>query len=155
MSELDEEAEQAEMDFNATVMSLFNAVYYPTRGKLAKAKLSMTYVGNQFRGEEQIKKTLADVGVSKLYRSVEENADALLLRAEDMLWPGGGERRIPWRDVVSRSASNERWPWLPTKGVETLRGIAVGQGALALHRGRLHRERAVPAATHGRQRRRA
>ena len=127
-AELDEEAEQAEMDFNATVVSLFNAVYYPTRGKLAKAKLSMTYVGNQFRGEEQIEKTLADVGVSKLYRTVEDNADALLLRAEDMLWPGGGERRIPWRDVVSRSVSNERWPWLPPKGVETLRGIAVGQG---------------------------
>jgi hypothetical protein len=127
-AELDEEGEQAEYEFNSTVVSLFNRVYYPTKGKLTFAKLSMTFTGNAFRGEEQVEKALADVGASKLYRSVEENADMLLTRAEDMLWPGGGERRIPWRDVVSRTVTNERWPWLPAKGIETLRSIATGQG---------------------------
>lgn len=126
-SELEEEAEQAELDFNSTVVSLFNRVYYPARGGLTAAKLSMTFGANQFRAEEQIEKALADVGASKLYLKVEENAEMLLSRAEEMLWPRGGDRRIPWRDVVSRALTNERWPWLPPKGLETLRRIAEGQ----------------------------
>lgn len=127
-SELDEEEEQAEFEFNSTVVNLFNRVYYPTKGKLTYAKLSMTFTKNEFKGEEQVEKALADVGASKLYRNIDENVEMLLTRAEDMLWPAGGERRIPWRDVVSRAVSNERWPWLPPKGIETLRTIATGQG---------------------------
>ena len=60
----------------------------------------MTFAGNQFKGEEQVEKALADVGASKLYRTVDDNADALMIRAEEMLWPAGGERRVPWRDVL-------------------------------------------------------
>lgn len=127
-SELEEEAEQAEHDFNATVVSLFNRVYYPSKNGLTAAKLSMTFGGNQFRGEEQIEKALADLGVSKLYRSVEDQAEILIGRAEDMLWPPGADRRIPWRDVASRALTNERWPWLPPKGLDTLRRIAEGRG---------------------------
>ena len=69
--ELDEEAEQAEQDFNSTVISLFNRVYYPMKTGLTPAKLSMTFAGNQFLAEEQVEKTLADTGVSKLIRNVE------------------------------------------------------------------------------------
>ena len=127
-SELEEEGEQAELDFNATVVSLFNRVYYPSRNGLSAAKLAMTFGGNQFRAEEQIEKALADVGVSKLYRTVEDQAEVLLARAEEMLWPAGGDRRVPWRDVASRALTNERWPWLPPKGLETLRKIAEGRG---------------------------
>lgn len=127
-SELEEEAEQAEYEFNSTVVSLFNRVYYPKKDGLAYAKLSMTFTGNAFNGEEQVEKALAEIGASKLYISVEENKDMLIDRAEDMLWPAGGERRIPWRDVVNRSVSNERWPWLPPKGIESLRTIALGEG---------------------------
>ena len=127
-SELDDEAETAEHDFNATVVSLFNRVYYPSKNGLIAAKLSMTFGGNQFRGEEQIEKSLADVGVSKLYRTVEDQAEVLMTRAEDMLWPQGGDRRVPWRDVTSRALTNERWPWLPPKGLEALRRVAEGRG---------------------------
>ena len=125
--ELDEEAEQAEQDFNSTVISLFNRVYYPMKNGLTPAKLSMTFAGNQFLAEEQVEKTLADTGVSKLIRSVDANAEMLTTRAEDMLWPAS-EQRIPWKDVTSRAVSNPRWLWLPPKGLDALRNIAVGQG---------------------------
>jgi Protein of unknown function (DUF499) len=127
-SELEEEAEQAELDFNATVVSLFNRVYYPSRNGLTAAKLSMTFGGNQFRADEQIEKALVDVGASKYYSKVEDNAEMLFNRAEEMLWPAGGDRRVPWRDVASRALTNERWPWLPPKGLEELRKLAVGRG---------------------------
>ena len=126
-TELDEEAEQAELEFNSTVVSLFNRVYYPTRNGLTPAKLGMTFTGNQFRAEDQIEKALTDVGASKLVTNVEANAEMLMTRAEEMLW-SGTERRVPWRDVVSRAIDQPRWPWLPPKGLERLRKIAEGQG---------------------------
>jgi hypothetical protein len=124
-SELEDEAEQAELDFNSTVTSLFNRVYYPTKGKLTPAKLSMTFNGNSFKGEEQVEKALADVAASKVYRSVADNAEMLFVRAEDMLWPAGGERRTPWRDVVSRSVTNERWPWFLARVARKIAAIAL------------------------------
>jgi hypothetical protein len=127
-SELEAEAEQAEHEFNSTVVSLFNRVYYPSKGQLTPAKLAMTFAGNQFRAEDQIEKALSDVGASKLYRDVKANAEMLLGRAEEMLWPAGGDRRVLWRDVASRALTNERWPWLPPKGLEELRKLAEGSG---------------------------
>ena len=89
----------------------------------------MTFAGNQFRADEQIEKALSDVGASKFYRDVKSNAEMLLGRAEEMLWPAGGDRRVLWRDVVSRSLTNERWPWLPPKGLEELRKLAEARAA--------------------------
>jgi hypothetical protein len=127
LAELEEEAEQAEQDFNSAVVSLFNRVYYPTRDGLRAAKLSMTFTANQFKAEDQIEKALADIGVSKLYTSVEGNKEALMARAEDMLW-SGADRRVPWRDIVIRAVTNPRWPWLPPKGLDKLKEIGIGQG---------------------------
>lgn len=132
-AELEEEAERAILDFNTTVVSMFNRVYYPGRGPdggqgLIPAKLSMTFAGNQFRADEQVEKALADTGAMKFYRKPEEKLDMLFLRAEDLLWPAGGERRALWRDVVSKALSNPRWPWLPSKSLEMLRSRAEGSG---------------------------
>ncbi len=80
--ELEGEAEQAEIEFNSTVVSLFNRVYYPTKDGLRAAKLAMTFTGNKFLAEEQIEKALADLGVSKLITSVESHAEMLMDRAE-------------------------------------------------------------------------
>jgi hypothetical protein len=127
LAELEEEAEQAEQDFNSAVVSLFNRVYYPSKDGLRAAKLSMTFTSNQFKAEDQIEKALADIGVSKLYTSVEANKDALMARAEDMLW-SGADRRVPWRDIGMRAVTNPRWPWLPPKGLDKLKEIGTGQG---------------------------
>ena len=88
-----------------TVVSLFNRVYYPTKTGLTPAKLAMTFTGNQFQAEEQVEKALADVGASKLVTNLEVNAEKLMTRAEEMLWPGT-ERRVPWRDIASRALTN-------------------------------------------------
>jgi hypothetical protein len=127
LAELQEEAEQAEQDFNSTVVSLFNRVYYPAKDGLKAAKLAMTFTANAFRAEDQIEKALSDIGTSKLYPTLAGQEETLMVRAEDMLWPGI-ERRSPWRDVVMRSVSNPRWIWLPPKGLEKLKELALGQG---------------------------
>lgn len=136
LAELEEETEQAEQDFNSTVVSLFNRVYYPAskRGvdkqlvsELLPAKLSMTFTANQFRAEEQIEKALSDISAGKLYISLDGKEEALMERAEDLLWPGA-ERRAPWRDILMRSVTNPRWSWLPPRGLEKLKDLGIGQG---------------------------
>ncbi len=125
-TELEDEAEQARMDFNTTVVSLYNRIYYPTRNGLTAAKLALN-LGNPFHAEDPIEQVLSGTGVLKLKSSVDAEAEMLMSRAEEMLWPGT-ERRIPWRDVQSRALTNPRWLWLPPKGLEQLRKIAEGQG---------------------------
>ena len=52
----------------------------------------------------------------------------LITRAEEMLWPAAASGEFPGGMWSNRAVSNERWPWLPPKGLETLRSIAMGQG---------------------------
>ncbi len=69
-TELEDEAKQAEIEFNSTVVSLFNRVYYParspidpTKSGLTPAKLALT-VGSQFLAEDQIEKALRETSAS-------------------------------------------------------------------------------------------
>jgi hypothetical protein len=130
VKELQEEAEAAEFDFNAAVVALFDRVWYPGKSGamigLIAAKLQIETGKGELNGEDAARKALVATGASKLEVDVAANADALLQRAEDQLWQGN-ERRIPWKDVQGRATTVPRWPWLPPKGLEDLRKIAVGQ----------------------------
>lgn len=132
--ELDEEAETAEFDFNSTLVSLFNRVYYPARVSgqdtltYAKLQLAVRKEDNTsiVDGEGAIQEALTGIGAKKVVLDVKVEADPLMQRAEDMLWPGT-EKRIPWKDLTSRAISNPRWLWLPPKGLDEIRTIAQGQ----------------------------
>jgi hypothetical protein len=127
IKELQEEEEAAEFDFNSTVVSLFNRVWYPAKAGLIFAKLQIEPSKATLDGEAAVKKALVATGASKLEPAVtNDNADALLLRAEDQLW-GGAEKRIPWKDVTSRATTNPRWTWLAPKALDDLRTKAEGQ----------------------------
>jgi len=125
--ELTEKREAAEQDFNATVTATFNRVYYPMKSGLVPAKLSMTFSGNRLDGEEQIEKALVQPGVAKLVLDLEKEEAMLIQKAEEMLWPPN-QKRVPWRDIRSRSISNERWSWLPKDGLDRLRQAAEQKG---------------------------
>jgi hypothetical protein len=127
-AELDEKMEAAEQDFNATVTSIFNRIWYPSKTALIDAKLAMQFNENIFNGEEQIEKALADIGASKLVLDFEKDPTRWIKRAEDMLWPDN-QKRVPWRDVKRRSLENPRWIWLPNNGLEQLRKVAEQRGA--------------------------
>ncbi len=127
-AELDEKMEAAEQDFNATVTSIFNRIWYPGKQGLLSAKLAMQFDENSFNGEEQIEKALTAIGVSKLVVEFEKDPTPLITRAEDMLWPEN-QKRAPWRDIKRRSLENPRWIWLPNNGLEQLRKLAEQRGA--------------------------
>lgn len=129
--ELQEEAEQAEFDFNASVQSLFNRVYFPMersgKAELVHTKLNLRNEGNEINGEKAVEETLTGSGANKLIIDVKANFDRLIDRAEDVLWPGS-QTRVRWKDVVERAQSNTRWLWTPAKGLDDLRDQAVSVG---------------------------
>jgi hypothetical protein len=93
-AELNEEAELAEFEFNSTLTSLFNRVYYPGRHPrdgdgLLSVPLKMTPTkakdgkSNSIDGETAVEEALASTGASKLHREINDtNVDALRARAE-------------------------------------------------------------------------
>lgn len=127
-AELAEKLEQAEHDFNATVTATFNRVFFPTKVGLTPGKMAMTFKENDFNGEEQIEAALSATAASKLVLDMEKDADGLIKKAEDLLWPEN-QKRVPWKDVRARASSNPRWTWLPNNGLDTLRKLAEQRGS--------------------------
>ncbi|MCP5230244.1 anti-phage-associated DUF499 domain-containing protein [Accumulibacter sp.] len=133
--ELQEEAEQAEFDFNASVQSLFNRVYFPMmrdgNTKLVHTKLNLAIEKrndkNEINGEKAIEDALVGSGANKLITEVKEHFERLVDRAEDVLFPMN-QTRARWRDIVERSYSNARWLWVPPKALEEIRDQAVAIG---------------------------
>lgn len=138
-AELQEESESAEFEFRSTVTSLFNRVYFPmpsadkAKAELKHAPLKLAVEKDEknftiaLNGEAAIEAALISTAALKLVDDVILKADALMDRAENILWPES-QTRIPWADVTSRAQSNPRWQWLPPKGLETLRDHAVSIG---------------------------
>jgi hypothetical protein len=125
--ELGERFESAEQEFNATVTATFNRIWYPTHKGLTATKLTMQFTENHFDGEEQIEKALSATGVSKLVLDVEKELQALISRAEEIIWPEN-QKRVPWRDIKARALSIPRWIWVPSNGLEQIRKLAEQRG---------------------------
>ncbi len=63
----------------------------------------------------------------KLYLDVEKEFDPIRDKAQDLLWPENQDE-ARWSDVVDRYAEQAGMPWLPPKGLDTLKSIACNRG---------------------------
>jgi hypothetical protein len=141
LAELQEETENAEFDFNSTLIALFNRVYYPARlpkgavDGLVYAALKLVERRSKdngpttIDGEMAVEEALSATGASKLIVDLtdESTTTSLRTRAEDLLW-GTTERKTRWKDVEERAVCNVRWPWLPPRGLEDVKRAALGTG---------------------------
>lgn len=130
--DLERKQQAYEQDFNATVLSLFDKVLFPIQraGKppqLAPKPLDMTRDANKpFNGEEQIEKTLTSNPL-KLFLDVEKEFDAIRDKSQDLLWPENQDE-TRWADAVDRYNEQAGMPWLPPRGLDTLKTIACNRG---------------------------
>ena len=130
--DLERKQQSYEQDFNATILSLFDKVLFPIKragrdSQLASKALDMTRdAAKPFNGEEQIEKTLTSNPL-KLYLDVEKEFDAIRDKAQDLLWPENQDE-ARWSDVADRYTEQAGMPWLPPKGLETLKSIACNRG---------------------------
>ena len=79
-----------------------------------------------FKGEEQIEKTLTTDPL-KLYLDVEAEFGAIRDRAEALLWPANQDE-ARWTDVVDRYAEQAGMPWLPPRGLDHVKSLALSRG---------------------------
>jgi hypothetical protein len=130
--DLERKQQAYEQDFNATVLSLFDKVLFPIQragkpAQLASKPLDTTRDGTKpFNGEEQVEKTLTSNPL-KLYLDVEKEFDAIRDKSQDLLWPEGQDE-TRWSDAADRYTEQAGMPWLPPRGLDTLKTIACNRG---------------------------
>lgn len=130
--ELEKKTQQYEQDFNSAALSLFNKVVHPIQlGDKAPQLVDKTLDTSRdnskpFNGEEQIEKTLT-ADPKKLFLDLEKDFDALRGKMEVLLWPNGQDI-APWKDIQERAEEHANMPWLPPKGLDTLKNSAIQKG---------------------------
>ncbi len=130
--DLERKQQTYEQDFNSTILNLFDKVLFPIQRPgmpimLAAKPLDMTRDSTKaFNGEEQIEKTLSSDPL-KLYTDVEKDFDAIVDKAQDLLWPENQDD-ARWSDVTDRYSEQAGMPWLQPKGLDILRAIACNRG---------------------------
>jgi hypothetical protein len=131
-ADLERKQQAYEQDFNATILNLFDKVLFPIKraghhAQLVAKPLDMTRdAARPFNGEEQIEKTLTSNPL-KLYLDVNRDFEAILDKAQDLLWPAG-QNETRWSDALDRYAEQPGMPWLPPRDLEVLKTIACNRG---------------------------
>jgi hypothetical protein len=135
-----ERKEQAEDSFTKALSASYNRLYFPQHDPLdGSDKLVGVTIESGLRlgkgsqsAESQIEQLLASTRADcKLVRVLDkDNYRDYFAMAEQFLWPSGeGNRRTPWRDVVSRAKSTPAWAWMPgANGMDALKSEALRQG---------------------------
>ena len=130
--ELEKKQQSYEQDFNSTVLNLFDKVLFPIQragkpSQLAGKPLdSARDQTKPFDGEAQVEKTLTSNPL-KLYLDVEKDFDPIRDKSQDLLWPENQDE-ARWSDVADRYTEQPGMPWLPPKGLDTLKSIACNRG---------------------------
>lgn len=131
--------EEAEDRFTKALSAGYNRLYFPSNDSVdGREVLAAVTIDNGLKlgkgdqsAEVQIEALLASPRANyKLTADPSKSFSEQFALAEECLWPSGKEnRRLPWKDLVSRAKSNPTWPWLPgNSGLETLKNEALKQG---------------------------
>jgi hypothetical protein len=131
--------EEAEDRFTKALSAAYNRVYFPGVDEMdGSERLLSTTIDNGLKtgqgehsAEAQLETLLASPRANyKLAKDLKDEMPTYWAMAEEELWPAGKDnRRIPWKDVVSRAKTNPAWPWMPgTGGMDTLKAEALKQG---------------------------
>lgn len=124
--------EAAAHEFYSTILGVFDKVIYPTQIGDKPAELRVKPLDTTrdptrpFDGEEQIEKTLT-AHPRKLFLDIEADFDALRDFAETNLW-NEGSVSIDWATAIAREKQRPKMPWMPPRGLDTLKSIAVQRG---------------------------
>jgi hypothetical protein len=107
--DLEKKQQTYELDFTATILNLFDKVFFPIyrAGKpaqLASNPLDMSRnTKKNFDGEALIEKTLTS-NPQKLFLDVEKEFDPICSKAQDLLWP---KNRLPYTPGSEKAESSE------------------------------------------------
>ena len=124
--------ESAAHDFYSTILGVFDKIIYPAQVGDKAPELKVKPLDTRrdsskaFDGEEQIEKTLT-AHPKKLFLDVDADFDTLRDFAETNLW-NEGSASIDWATAIAREKQRAKMPWMPPRGLDTLKSIAVQRG---------------------------
>lgn len=124
--------ESAAHEFYSTILGVFDKLIYPAQIGERAPELKIKPLDNRrdaskpFDGEEQIEKTLT-AHPKKLFLALEDEFDTLRDFAQTVLW-NDGSPSIDWATAIAREKQRPKMPWLPPRGLDTLKSIAVQRG---------------------------
>ncbi|HOD39836.1 MAG TPA: DUF499 domain-containing protein [Candidatus Wallbacteria bacterium] len=108
----------------------FVTLHYPLRDSLKTADFLMEFSGNNFNGEEQIKRVLQSK--QKFADSAEASGDTFRKKCEERLFT---QKEMRWNDICERAATNISWQWHITNALEKLRDDCLKKGLWREHGG--------------------
>lgn len=124
--------ESAAHELYSTILGVFDKLIYPAQIGERAPELKIKPLDNRrdaskpFDGEEQIEKTLT-AHPKKLFLALEDEFDTLRDFAQTVLW-NDGSPSIDWATAIAREKQRPKMPWLPPRGLDTLKSIAVQRG---------------------------
>lgn len=137
--EVRDRLESAKERFYKALSAAYNTIWFPCIDVIDnKERLVKVTIDNGLKisdgdqsAEAQIEKLMGSTQADYKYAyNLKENFAEFFSMAESYLWPSGsGNRRTPWKDVVSKARCNPAWPWMPgNSGMDTLKAEALKQG---------------------------
>jgi hypothetical protein len=100
--------------FYSAARETFTVLWYPRRERLVQADIRMEFTANNYNGEEQIRKLLAEKG--KFTDQIQ--GDEFREKCEERLFTTGS---MKWSEVKLRAATNADWQWHDPRALDDLR----------------------------------
>ena len=126
MTEIQNIRDKETASFTSALREAFKTLIYPMSGRLrAYGDLRMEFQGNDYSGEEQILKTLAERAKFIPSDQMDANFDQLRQDAEEILFDADSMQASALR---RNAAARPGWLWLPRGGLESLTRLAVQRG---------------------------
>jgi hypothetical protein len=100
--------------FYSATRETFTVLWYPRPDKLVQADIRMEFKANDYNGEEQIRKLLADKGKF----TDKTQGDEFREKCEERLFTTAS---MKWSEIKLRAATNEGWQWHDPRALDELR----------------------------------
>lgn len=113
--EANKQSEGYQFKFRSAVTNVFVKLFYPTKRGLLDASIQLQFSGNNYNGEEQVRKTLEE---KKKFTS-DITSETFIKQIEAKLF--AGQKSLPWADILSNAAQMTEWLWCKPDALDQVR----------------------------------
>ncbi|MCX6251131.1 MAG: DUF499 domain-containing protein [Bacteroidetes bacterium] len=113
--EANTQSENYQFKFRSAVTNVFVKLFYPTKRGLLDASIQLQFTGNNYNGEEQIRKTMEE----KKKFTNDISSENFIKQIEAKLF--AGQKSLPWADILSNAALMTDWLWCKPDALEQVK----------------------------------
>ncbi|GAV24832.1 glycosyl transferase [Carboxydothermus islandicus] len=106
----------------------FVSLFYPTKNGLLKAEFLMEFQGNDYKGEDQIRRLL----IEKQKFTEDTSSETFRRKCEERLFV---QKEMRWADIKERAATNPIWQWHHPDALDALKDEMLRKGFWREHGG--------------------